>query len=173
MHGDRFTTVIWAAERGMEYDGATTASVPALEHEVFHSWFGRGIKPARASDGWIDEAWTTWSTSTREGGRFQSEELPPDDPPVVLCPPSPWSRHTPTESYRQGARLMAGLAHLLGGPERLRQAMATWYRQNAGGFVTTDNLESHLTAWSSKDVAALFNRYVHGKEDETATPSGS
>ena len=35
----------------MEYDGATTAAVGAVEHEVLHSWFGRGIKPARASDG--------------------------------------------------------------------------------------------------------------------------
>ena len=39
----------------------------ALEHEVFHSWFGRGVKPARAADGWIDEAWTTWATGVPPG----------------------------------------------------------------------------------------------------------
>ncbi len=49
VHGDRFTCVLWGPGRGMEYDGATTAAVGALEHEVFHSWFGRGIKPLRAS----------------------------------------------------------------------------------------------------------------------------
>ena len=59
VHGDTFWAFVWGPGRGMEYDGATTASVPALEHEVFHSWFGRGVKPARAADGWIDEAWTT------------------------------------------------------------------------------------------------------------------
>jgi hypothetical protein len=162
VHGDRFTAVIWASDRGMEYDGATTACVGALEHEAFHSWFGRGIKPARASDGWIDEAWTVWSTSNRNGGRFQSAELGVDHPPVLLYPPNPWSRHTTRESYREGATLMAGLAHLLGGPDRLRQAMATWYQANAGGFITTDDLQSHLTSWSGSDVAPLFNRYVHG-----------
>ena len=82
----------------MEYDGATTASVAALEHEVFHSWFGRGVKPARASDGWIDEAWTSWATSSRRAdeGRFAEDDLGLDEPPVLLYPPHPWSRFTPS-----------------------------------------------------------------------------
>jgi aminopeptidase N len=66
------------------------------------------------------------------------------------------------ESYREGSRLFAGLAFLLGGAERLRQAMADWYRANAGGFVTTDGLERHLTDTAGVDVGPLFRRYVHG-----------
>jgi hypothetical protein len=165
VHGDRFTAVVWAPGRGMEYDGATTASVGALEHEVFHSWFGRGVKPARASDGWIDEAWTSWATSTRrsEEGRFAEVSLGLDEPPVLLYPPHPWSRFTPVESYREGARLFAGLAHLLGGAGRLRSAMAAWYRANAGGLVTTDGLQRHLSGWSGVDVGPWFARYVHGQ----------
>jgi hypothetical protein len=163
-HGDRFTAVIWGPGRGMEYDGATTASVRALEHEVFHSWFGRGVKPSRASDGWIDEAWTSWATSTRrsEECRFADVELGLDEPPVVLCPPHPWSRHTPVESYREGSRLFAGLSQLLGGADRLRHAMAAWYGANAGGFVTTDELQRQLTEHSGLDVGPWFRRYVHG-----------
>jgi hypothetical protein len=164
VHGDRYTAGVWAAGRGMEYDGATTASVRALEHEVFHSWFGRGLKPARASDGWIDEAWTTWATSTRrsEEGRFAEAELGLDEPPVTLFPPEPWSRRTPVEAYQEGSRLFAGLAFLMGGANRLRQAMAGWYRNNAGGFVTTDGLERYLSLASEVDVGPWFRRYVHG-----------
>jgi hypothetical protein len=164
VHGDRYTAVVWSAGRGMEYDGGTTASVRALEHEVFHSWFGRGVKPARASDGWIDEAWTSWATSSRrsEQGRFAEAELGLDEPPVTLYPPQPWSRHTPVESYREGSHLFAGLAFLMGGADRLRQAMADWYRANAGGFVTTDGLERHLSKTSGVDVGPWFQRYVHG-----------
>jgi hypothetical protein len=160
VHGERFTAVLWGPGRGMEYDGATTAAVGALEHEVFHSWFGRGIKPATASDGWIDEAWTSWATNSRrrEGGRFWVDELSLEEPPVLLHPPSPWSRHTPIESYKEGSRLFAGVAHRLGGAPQLRQKMAEWYRANAGGFVTTDDLERHLGA------AELFARYVHGRD---------
>jgi hypothetical protein len=161
VHGDRFTCVLWGPGRGMEYDGATTAAVGAVEHEVFHSWFGRGIKPLRASDGWIDEAWTSWATNSRrrELGRFAVEELGLEDPPVLLYPPSPWSRHTPIESYKEGSRLFAGIAHLLGGAPQLRQAMAEWYQANAGGFVTTADLERHL------GTSALFGRYVHGRAE--------
>jgi hypothetical protein len=165
VHGDTFWAVIWASSRGMEYDGATTSSMGALEHEVFHSWFGRGVKPARASDGWIDEAWTVWNTSSRrsELPRFAEEALGLDEPPVVLYPPHPWSRHTAIEAYTQGARLFAGLAVLLGGAGALRAAMADWYRANAGGLVTTDGLAAHLQAWSGRDISPWWARYVHGR----------
>ena len=164
-HGDAMTVVVWGPGRGMEYDGATTASVGALEHEVFHSWFGRGVKPASASDGWIDEAFTSWATSTRrsEGPRFASTELGLDEPPVLLCPPSPWSRHTPVESYTAGARLFAGVAHRLGGAERLRSAMAAVYRAHAGGFLSSDGLADALRDWSGVDLTDLWARYVHGQ----------
>ncbi|MGI8491819.1 MAG: hypothetical protein ACR2NJ_03530, partial [Acidimicrobiales bacterium] len=165
VHGEAFTALVWDATRGMEYDGATTASVAALEHEVFHSWFGRGVKPARAADGWIDEAWTTWSTSSSRAGsgRFHVAELALDGEPTVLYPAHPWARHTPRESYAGGSRLFAGLAHLLGGAGRLRSAMAAWYQANAGGLVTTDGLEDHLRSWSGADVGPWFDRYVHGQ----------
>jgi len=166
IHGDTFWAVLWGPGRGMEYDGATTASVPALEHEAFHSWFGRGVKPARASDGWIDEAFTVWSTAAdrHQIARFSAEELSMDEPPVVLYPSHPWSRHTPTESYREGARLFAGLAYRFGGPDRLRAAMADWYRANAGELVTTDGLAAHLKLWSGLDLAPMWARFVHGRD---------
>ena len=164
-HGGQYHAFIWGQARGMEYDGATTAAVAALEHEVFHTWFGRGVKPATASDGWIDEAYTTWATASRraDAPRFSDDELGMDEPPVLLRPPHPWSRHTPAESYASGARLFAGLAAALGGSGRLRSAMAAWYRAHAGGLVTTAGLESHLTRWSGVDVGPWFARYVHGR----------
>jgi hypothetical protein len=165
-HGSRFIAFVWQHERGMEYDGATTASIGSLEHEVFHSWFGRGVKPAHASDGWIDEAWTSWATSSRRGGdegRFAEVELGLDEDPVCLRPPHPWSRRTPVESYGRGARLFAGLANRVGGAARLRSAMASWYSTHAGGFVSTDGLQEHLSTWSATECRPWFDRYVHGR----------
>ena len=165
IHGDTYWAIVWEPGRGMEYDGATTASVAALEHEVFHSWFGRGVKPARAADGWIDEAFTSWATASRraEQPRFAAAELTLDEPPVELYPQHPWARHTPVAAYSDGSRLFAGLAHLFGGPERLRSAMADWYRANAGGLATTNGLAAHLSTWSGLDVGPLWARYVHGR----------
>jgi hypothetical protein len=165
VHGDTFWAFVWGPGRGMEYDGATTASVAALEHEVFHSWFGRGVKPARAADGWIDEAWTTWATTSRraELPRFAVEDLALDEPPVELYPPHPWARHTPIAAYTDGARLFAGLAFLFGGADRLRTAMAEWYQAHAGRAATTDGLAAHLSAWSGVDISPWWARYVHGR----------
>ncbi|MDQ6837435.1 MAG: hypothetical protein M3137_03605 [Actinomycetota bacterium] len=164
-HGTTMTTFVWGPGRGMEYDGATTAALGALEHEVFHSWFGRGIKPARASDGWIDEAWTTWSTASRrsEGPRFDAVAVGLDEEPVLLCPPHPWSRHTPRESYASGSRLFSAMAAILGGPDRLRSVMAAFYLMHRGGLVTTHNLQSHLQRHAEVDIEPWWARYVHGQ----------
>lgn len=163
-HGDEFLAVLWAAPRGMEYDGAATASEPALEHEIFHSWFGRGVKPARASDGWVDEAMATWATASRRagGGRYGVGELGLDESPTLLCPPQPWSRHTPREAYTAGSRLMAGLAYMAGGAAQLRSALAGWHRGYSGRTATTEDLARHLRPWCGRDLGPWWDRYVYG-----------
>ncbi|HTV12156.1 MAG TPA: hypothetical protein VME20_09865 [Acidimicrobiales bacterium] len=164
-HGDELLTVIWDLPRGMEYDGATTASFPALEHEIFHSWFGRGVKPALPRDGWIDEAMASWATASRHAavGRFAEDELGLDEPPALLCPPHPWSRHTPRAAYTAGARLLAGVARMAGGPGRLRAALAGWHARYAGRGATTEELKLHLGQWCGRDLSPWWDRYVHGQ----------
>lgn len=162
-HGGRFLAFLWEAPRGMEYDGATTASLAALEHEVLHSWFGRGVKPLRASDGWMDEAMATWATApARAGGRYGEEELGLDREPSLLCPSHPWSRHTPREAYSAGARLLAGLAHMAGGAGALRSALAEWHRLYAGELASSDDLARHMASWCGRDLRPWWDRYVYG-----------
>jgi hypothetical protein len=164
-HGEGFLALIWGEARGMEYDGATTAPEPALEHEVFHSWFGRGVKPASARDGWVDEAVATWATASRRAGgsRFLVEELGLDEPPAILCPPHPWSRHTPGEAYATGARLLAGVAHMAGGAAALRAALASWHEAHAGRAASTEDLARHLSSWCGRDLKPWWDRYVYGE----------
>ena len=147
----------------MEYDGATTASVGSLEHEVFHSWFGRGLKPASASDGWIDEAFTTWYTAGPPRPRQWAQPFDWSEPPVLLRPPSVWARYTPREAYSSGARFFAGLADVIG-VDGLCDAMAALYRSRVGGFVSTDELEVHLAAAAGRGLGPAFARWVHGKD---------
>ena len=163
-HGDDFLAVIWDLPRGMEYDGATTACEPAIEHEVFHSWFGRGVKPACAADGWIDEAMATWVTASRRAtvGRFAVEELGLDEPPSLLYPAHPWSRHTPREAYAAGGRLMSGLAYMAGGAAQLRSALASWHKAHSGGSASTRQLAVHLESWCGRDLTPWWDRYVYG-----------
>jgi len=157
-HGSRFLAHLWSSPRGMEYDGAASASVGALEHEVFHSWFGRGVKPASANDGWIDEAITSWVT----GRRLDGVPLALDLAPVVLCPASPWSRFTPREAYSVGAQLFADLAWRTS-VDAVMDALAAYFAANAGGFVATAALEAHLADSLGVDVTPWWDRYVRGR----------
>jgi hypothetical protein len=45
---------------GMEYCGATMTDASALGHEMFHSYFARGVMPANGNAGWLDEALASW-----------------------------------------------------------------------------------------------------------------
>lgn len=162
-HGERFLTYVWGSNRGMEYDGGTTTGVGSIEHEVFHSWFGRGVKPASASDGWIDEAFTTWFTAGAPRRRQWAETFDWSEPPVLLCPPSPLARFTPREAYTAGSRFFAGLADAMG-VERLCDAMAALYRERVAGFVSTGELEQHLSTAAGIDFEPAFARWVHGRE---------
>lgn len=161
VHGTHFLTYLWGSTRGMEYDGGTTTSVAALEHEVLHAWFGRGIKPACASDGWIDEAFTTWYTADPPRPRQWAQPFDWSEPPLVLRPASPLARYTPREAYSAGARFFAGLASVLG-VDGLTDAMGALYRQRRGGFLSTDDLEHHLSEAAGSDLSPAFSRWVHG-----------
>ena len=156
-HPDRF--VAFLHQGGMEYDGACTASPDALEHEVFHSWWARGLKPASQNDGWIDEAWTVYHD---DGGNVE-KPFNFKEPPVRLCSGSPWNRATPIESYRLGSRFFAGMAARLGA-ERLQEIMREFYRLHAPGLVTTAQLEAHILDRTNDDVIhRAFACWVYGR----------
>lgn len=53
-------TILNAGAGGMEYCGATMTDFSALGHEMFHSYFARGVMPANGNSGWLDEALASW-----------------------------------------------------------------------------------------------------------------
>jgi hypothetical protein len=165
---DRLTGYLWQEGRSMEYDGAFTSSVRALKHELFHTWYGRGVKPASQNDGWIDEAWDVYSTDPARA--FAVAPLAPDAPVVTLCSANAWTRTTPPISYTRGAELFAGLAALIG-LDRLRDAMRSFYLGHVPGLVTTRELERHLCCTSTDaGVAWAFHRFVYGEGGAAAAP---
>jgi hypothetical protein len=161
LHGERFTTYIWPhTTRSMEYAGGVTTALTALEHEVFHSWFARGITPARQNDSWLDEAWTTYSTSSN---RFAVIPLGMFQSPVTLASRNPFNRATPfPEAYSQGFTLFAGIAAEIGLAD-LKAAMCEFYMLYLCQPVTTEQLLTHLLVWSrSMVITDYFYRYVYG-----------
>jgi hypothetical protein len=159
IHGDRFTTWVWTGSRSMEYEGGVTTSTSALEHEIFHSWFARGIKPASQNDSWLDEGWTSYNTNAN---RFQILPFDLAALPVTLCSSNPFNRITPGDAYSKGFRFFAGLAAAMG-LANLRTWMAEFYQENPTRLYTTGEVEAFLISKSGLiQIADYFERFVYG-----------
>ncbi|MFO7564818.1 MAG: hypothetical protein R6X02_19395 [Enhygromyxa sp.] len=166
------TVYIHPITRSMEYAGATTSSLPSLAHELFHSWWARGLSPASYADGWIDEGWVMFNI-----GPAALLVVPFDwaAPPRVLFDPHPFARDTPTAAYTEGRLLFAGLAELMG-VEGLHAAMAELYASRGPlGSLSTAQLERHLFCASGElpEIRQAFHRFVRGLDgDAGLAPDG-
>lgn len=164
IHDQRFVAFFHVG--GMEYDGGTTTSTGALRHETFHSWWGRGVKPASQTDAWWDEAWTTYNMSGGSGSfAFDFSAAP-----IELSSRNPWSRKTPSASYDDGRRFFEGLA-ALDSSTRLQAAMDAFYASNKSKVTTTTELEAHLLCQIGKSaIVDGFHRFVYGFADPFTAP---
>lgn len=163
-HGNRF--VAFLHRGGMEYDGGTTATTDSLQHETFHSWWGRGVKPASQPDAWFDEAWTVYN----DEGALGSQPFNFTDPAVTLCPRNPWIRSTAQGSYDLGCRFWKGVASLVG-VNTLKTLMSDFYKLQLSKPVTTTDIEQFLLCRTGNtQLVDAFHRFVYGFANPAATP---
>lgn len=163
-HGARF--VAFFNVGGMEYEGGTTTSAGSLRHETFHSWWGRGVKPAGQADAWWDEAWTVYN----DNGASGSTPFNFTSPPVELSPRNPWTRLTPGASYSSGERFFQGAAALISAAS-LRTHMSDFYTTRRARPSTTPDLEAFLVARSGQAMLVDgFHRFVYGFADPSPAP---
>ena len=97
LHDNRF--VAFLIQGGMEYDGGCTSGLGALRHETFHSWWGRGVKPASQADAWWDEGWNVY----HDNGGAGTQPFDFTESPVTLSPRNAYSRVTPSAAYSAGS----------------------------------------------------------------------
>lgn len=146
-----------AASGGMEYAGATMTSLDALDHEITHSWFARGVMPANGNAGWIDEAVARWRDH-----RYPRASIAHTRAPVNLAGFSPYRRHTPFDSYAMGSLLLSEL-DLLFAPDGLRPLLARLFRRRRRQVITTPFFQSFLEEETGAALGPIFDRYVYGK----------
>ncbi len=162
-HGKRYVLYIRDSMGSMEYDGGTCTAMGAIRHETFHSWFGRGVKPASQNDAWWDEAWDVWFA---DAGRYANRQYSTEDKAITLCSSNPWNRITSAYSYGKGAQVFARLAMVLGEDE-LIEYMSSFFKKYSLKTCTTNDLNNHLTKESGNaQVDLIFNRFVFGKQKE-------
>ena len=147
---------------GMEYCGATMTNPDhILEHEITHSWFGRGVMPANGNAGWIDEAIARWRDN--EYPRADSE---PDRPPVNLAGFSPYRRRTTRQAYFYGSLLLSEIDYLLRDQDGLLPVLKSLFVHSRREVIDTPFFQAFLEQQTGLDLAQIFARYVYGHSGE-------
>ncbi len=142
---------------GMEYFGGTITSLWALEHEVFHMYYGCSTVMATYRDSWLDEAIDMWYENSQD----------PTYPPMIsgyrsniVSGRSPVAVGFDRRAYNEGARMMEAVAGELGG----RAAMIGFLRYvhqlaQFTPFTTWDFLD-FLEGYSGVNMRDQFNNWL-------------
>ncbi len=141
---------------GMEYSGATITSERALGHELFHSYFARGIIPADGNSGWIDEALASW----RDKGYSSIPTLAGTSKIAVL---GTYVRLTDRLAYSFGERFMSLLNNKFESQGGLKPFLRSFLEKKAFDPIYVQDLIDGINEHYGTDVTDLFNQYVKGQ----------
>lgn len=142
---------------GMEHAGATQTSFGALDHEMLHSYFAKGVMPANGNSGWIDEAIASW----RDYG-YQRKPLP-EFTGSNLGLGSVYQRNTDDRAYALGREFMAYLDYQLQDRGGLKAFLKGYFQTYKHTVITQEHFKNNLEFWSGLDLTDAFNTYIWGE----------
>jgi hypothetical protein len=148
-------TVYIAGAGGMEYCGATMTDVSSLGHELFHSYFARGVMPANGNSGWLDEALASW----RDDG-YQS--LGSLSGTTGMSSHAYYTRITDRAAYTFGSRFMS----LLDSKTKPKGGLKTFLRYMVATHslkpIFVEEFTSEMSQFYQMSFATDFKRYTYG-----------
>ena len=159
-----FTAFIGGRTDGMEYAGATQSSLWALEHEIAHSWFARGVFGNSGNTGWLDEAIVSWRDNGYPTARSYTDQG--NYPPLASF--SPYRRDTSEASYSHGARIMSELDLILREQGGLRPVLREFYGEYRNKVVTTQEFIDFVQERAPVELDTYFRNKVYGGRDPEA-----
>lgn len=148
---------------GMEHAGATQTSLAALDHEMLHSYFAKGVMPANGNTGWLDEAIASW----RDKGYQRLPE--PGFAGSDLGAHSVYQRHTDDRAYALGAKFMGYLDWKLQNMGGLKAFLKGYFAAYKHTVITAEHFKNNLEFWSGLDLQDDFDRLVWGKSSHNET----
>jgi hypothetical protein len=145
---------------GMEHAGATATSFGALDHEMLHSYFAKGVFPANGNSGWIDEAIASW----RDKG--YQRLLSPGFSGSNLGSQSVYKRNTDSRAYALGAAFMGYLDYRLQDHGGLKAFLRGYFHAYKHQVITTEHFKNNLEFFSGLNLDAEFETYIWGENAE-------
>lgn len=151
-------TIYNAGTGGMEYCGATMTSLGALGHELFHSYFARGVMPANGNAGWIDEALASW----RDGGYQKSYSLEGTSR-LSIWPY--YNRFTDINAYRFGERFMSYMDAKLESKGGLKPFMRHMVENRLFAPFFIEEFIAEMSEYYKESVKEDFYKYTFGNQN--------
>jgi hypothetical protein len=155
-----------AGAGGMEYCGATMTDRSALGHEMFHSYFARGVMPANGNAGWLDEALASWrddgyqTLSTLSGSSRMSGH------PY-------YTRTTDTAAYSFGERFMSYLDGKVSFKGGLKPFLRHMVENKKFSPLHVEDFIREMNVFYDASVDDDFKKYTFGKESNFAFQKSS
>jgi aminopeptidase N len=143
---------------GMEYYGATTTSLRALRHEVFHMYYGCSTIARTYRDSWWDEAIDMWYELSLDPA---FAPIPEDYRSDIVSARSAVAVGFDRRAYDDGARILQAMAADVGGRERMVRFLGDLHRRRTFDPFTTWDLADELQAAGGRDVRERFGRWLY------------
>ena len=147
-----------AGKGGMEYSGATITSISALGHELFHSYFARGMMPANGNSGWLDEALASW----RDKGYRSQDEL------VGTSRMSAWpyyTRTTDASAYTFGEQFMSYMDGKFRAQGGLKPFMRHILEKRLFSPLFVEDFIQEMGSFYGTSVEEDFKKYTFGTKN--------
>jgi len=142
---------------GMEYFGGTITSLRAMEHEVFHMYFGCSTVMATYRDTWLDEAINIWYEYSMDPA------FPPMDGDYrsnIVSGRSQVAVGFDRRAYDEGSRMMEAVARELGGRAAMIAFLNYIYQLKQFTPFTTWEFLGFLEDYSGVDMRDQFNNWL-------------
>ncbi len=149
-----------AGSGGMEYCGATITEMRALGHELFHSYFARGVMPANGNSGWLDEALASW----RDEGYLKSATMMGTS---RMSAHPYYTRTTDRAAYSFGERFMRYLDHKLSEKGGLKPFMRHMVERRAKAPLFVEEFIQEMSQFYGVSVKEDFVQYTYGSKDSS------
>ena len=133
---------------GMEYFGGTITSLSALEHEVFHMYFGCSVVAKTYRDSWWDEAINQWyeysglGLATPVASSYSSN---------IVSGRTPVSVGFDTRAYTDGMKIIESIASEMGGRESFIAFLKYVYTEYTFSPFNTFELVQYIRDYSGID----------------------
>ena len=145
---------------GMEHSGATATSFGALDHEMLHSYFAKGVMPANGNSGWIDEAIASWRDKGYQ--RNPTTGFAGSD----LGGQSIYKRNTDKRAYALGNAFMAYLDYRLQDMGGLKAFLRGYFQTYKHQVITEQHFKNNLEFFSGLNLDEEFGTYIWGQNVE-------